>query len=112
MTYRSEIFQPAECDANCDDPECPYTHAPVLLRDAYATLAAENERLKEMVEEMVEGLERLRKSAAMLQQNSEGCAVNHYGEDFGLFGMPSWLADTATDIEAARALISRAKGAS
>lgn len=64
-----------------------------------SAVKAENERLRAM-------LERLRKSAALLQQNAEGCAVNHYGEDFSLFGMPGWLADTRSDIEAAIAALS------
>ncbi|WEK42936.1 MAG: hypothetical protein P0Y64_16585 [Candidatus Sphingomonas colombiensis] len=37
---------------------------------------------------------------ALLQQNSEGCAQNHYGEDFALFGMPGWLAGTRRDLNA------------
>lgn len=48
----------------------------------------------------VEALEKLRKSAALLQQNAEGCAVNHYGDDFHIHGMPCWLTDTAADIAA------------
>jgi capsid protein len=61
------------------------------------------------VAELVEALERLRRSAALLQQNSEGCAQNHYGEDFNLFGMPGFLVDTAADIAAASAILARAK---
>lgn len=40
-------------------------------------------------------------SAKILQQNSEGCALNHYGNDHELHGLPGWLADTKRDIEAA-----------
>jgi len=36
----------------------------------------------------------LRKEAAILLQNAEGCAVSHYGHDPELHGMPSWLADS------------------
>ena len=47
----------------------------------------------------------LRKEAAILLQNAEGCAVSHYGHDPELHGMPSWLADSRHRIEeAARAL--------
>lgn len=60
---------------------------------------------REEVEGLRAMLHRLRVSASLLQQNAEGCAVNHHGEDFGLFGMPGWLVDTAKDIEAARALL-------
>lgn len=50
-------------------------------------------------------LEDLRKSAALLQQNAEGCAVNHYGADFAVHGMPGWLADTAASIARATAAL-------
>lgn len=30
-----EIVAPAECSVNCDDPECPYSHQPLTLRQAY-----------------------------------------------------------------------------
>lgn len=30
-----EIIAPAECDESCDDPECPYSHKPLTLRQAY-----------------------------------------------------------------------------
>lgn len=65
--------------------------------DRIIALEADNARLRE-------GLERLRKSAAMLQQHAEGCAVNHYGQDFAVHGMPGWLADTKADIERAATL--------
>lgn len=29
------IVAPAECDSSCDDPECPYSHKPLTLRQAY-----------------------------------------------------------------------------
>lgn len=49
----------------------------------------------------VEAGERLRKAASLLLQNAEGCARNHYGEDWYLHGMPGWLRDTQSEIEAA-----------
>lgn len=61
-----------------------------------------------MAEELVAlraALEDLRKSAALLQQNAEGCAVNHYGADFAVHGMPGWLADTAASIARATAAL-------
>ena len=48
--------------------------------------------------------DRIRRSMALLQQNSEGCAQNHSGGDFQLFGMPGWLIDTSADLEAMTAL--------
>lgn len=62
-----------------------------IRANLYEAERAENERLRE-------ALERLRKTAALLQQNAEGCAANHYGEDFQIHGMPGWLTDTAADI--------------
>lgn len=44
-------------------------------------------------------LEKIRRSMALLQQNSEGCALNHYGGDGEQFGMPGWLVDTKADLE-------------
>ena len=44
-------------------------------------------------------LRRIRTSMAMLQQHAEGCATNHYGNDFALHGLPRWLADTKADLE-------------
>ena len=43
------------------------------------------------------------KTAELLLQNSIGCAVNHYGADFQLHGMPGWLADAERQIKDARA---------
>lgn len=51
-----------------------------------------------------EVVERLLVAAKLLYANSVGCAQNHYGEDFGLHGMPGWLADCLRDIEAVEAL--------
>ena len=50
-------------------------------------------------------LDRLRRSAFLLLQNCEGCAVNHYGEDYqGV--MPGWLADCRRDLEQGFAALS------
>lgn len=57
--------------------------------------------------------ETLRKEAFLLLQNSEGCALNHYGHDAELFGMPGWLVDSRARIEAAaKALSSPSEGES
>jgi hypothetical protein len=32
---RDNIVAPAECDEECDDPDCPYQHRPLTLRQAY-----------------------------------------------------------------------------
>lgn len=53
-------------------------------------------------DQLESALKRLITTAALLQANSEGCAVNHYGEDFSLHGMPGWLADCQKDIDTAR----------
>lgn len=46
-----------------------------------------------------DALTRIRTSMALLQQNAEGCATNHYGNDHELFGLPGWLADTRADLD-------------
>jgi hypothetical protein len=51
-------------------------------------------------------LDRLRLAARVLLQNSEGCALEHYGHDYGLLGMPGWLADCERDIKQAEAVLS------
>jgi hypothetical protein len=53
-------------------------------------------------------MERLRLSARLLLQNGEACAVNHYGSDHELFGMPGWLADCEKDIKAAEDFLAAA----
>jgi hypothetical protein len=54
-------------------------------------------------------MERLIKTTVLLKQNSEGCAVNHYGDDYATHGMPAWLADCESEIKAARAVLSKEK---
>jgi len=51
-------------------------------------------------------MRRLLLSAKLLQQNSEGCATNHYGNDHEIHGLPGWLVDTQKDIDAATAALS------
>lgn len=51
-------------------------------------------------------MEALRKTAVLLLQNAQGCAVNHYGGDFEMHGLPGWLCDARTEIEAATAVLS------
>lgn len=76
--------------------------------DGYAQ-SAEAE-LAALKAEVVEVVGKLRVAASLLQANAEGCAANHYGEDFAEHGMPGWLADTAADIEAARDLLAKLTG--
>lgn len=57
------------------------------------------------VDSLVAALADLRKSAALLLQNSIGCAANHYGDDYQIHGLPGWLADCEASIEAAAELI-------
>lgn len=49
-----------------------------------------------------EALERLVPASKLLAANAEGCAINHYGEDYAIHGLPGWLADCLADIDAAR----------
>lgn len=57
------------------------------------------------IAELEEALRSLRLAARVLHQNAEGCAVNHYGEDFRLHGEPGWLADCRKTIEAAETVL-------
>lgn len=50
---------------------------------------------------MREALTGLVKTANILQQNAEGCAVNHHGLDFEQQGLPGWLRDTKAEIDRA-----------
>lgn len=56
---------------------------------------------------LTEELKRIRISMALLQQNAEGCAINHYKQDFDQQGMPGWLRDTQKDLEALTTILSR-----
>ncbi|WP_422366381.1 hypothetical protein [Pelagibius sp.] len=52
-----------------------------------------------------EALTSLLKTAKLLYQNAEGCAVNHHALDYHEQGLPGWLADCLSDIaEAEKAL--------
>lgn len=51
-------------------------------------------------------LTKLVSTATLLHQNSVGCAINHYGSDFELHGLPGWLADAENDIVAGKQAIS------
>ena len=57
-------------------------------------------------EPMREALAKLVTTSQLLLQNAEGCAVNHYGEDFQKCGRPGWLADCENDIVTARTALS------
>jgi hypothetical protein len=52
-----------------------------------------------------EALTDLCQNAQLLQQNAEGCAVNHYGNDHEIHGLPGWLSDTQASIDSARAIL-------
>lgn len=80
------------------------------IADAKADIAQlfeENERAAIELRDMGDALEGLRKTAALLLQNAEGCAVNHYGDDYAVHGEPGWLADCRADIEKAQAALDR-----
>lgn len=62
-------------------------------------------------DEAGEIVRRLLVTAKMLLQNSEGCALNHYGDDSEKFGRPGWLVDCRRDIERADAFITTQRGA-
>lgn len=57
------------------------------------------------IAELKATLRELRLIARILLQNAEGCAVNHYGEDYQLHGGPGWLRDCRSGIERAEAAL-------
>lgn len=59
------------------------------------------------IERLRASLAELRTAVALLQQNAEGCAVHHYGDDFQIHGMPGWLADTKASIDRAAEILNR-----
>lgn len=62
-------------------------------------------------DEVKSALRELRFTARLLLQNAEGCAVNHYGEDFYLHGEPGWLRDCRLTIEKAEAILAKTDAA-
>lgn len=48
----------------------------------------------------------------MLLENSIGCAVNRYGDDYYIHGEPGWLADCRKDLEALEAALAAKDGRS
>lgn len=79
----------------------PYGPNALLIVEAVNALPA----LLDTIERQRELLKRVRTSMALLQQNSEGCAANHYGGDHQMFGMPGWLIDTRADRDALTASV-------
>lgn len=57
------------------------------------------------ITQLENALRSLRLTARVLLQNSEGCAINHYGADYYLHGEPGWLKDCRGSIEAAEAAL-------
>lgn len=84
-------------------------------REWYAEIRAlrfAHSGISQMTREQIEAaLERLISASALLQANCEGCAVNHYGEDFSIHGMSGWLADTKADIDRARQALAALRSA-
>lgn len=85
--------------------------------DDLAVLARQFLRMRErecesaqIIDEMQAALTKLRLTAALLHQNSVGCAVNHYGHDHESLGLPGWLADAQKDIEAALDVLTKFDG--
>lgn len=90
--YRAEWTEAEGLRATHLSPVGLYCHE---AAEAITQLQAKIERLEGAAKTL--GTE-----AALLLQNSEGCAQNHYGNDCEQFGMPQWLVDSRARIEAAR----------
>lgn len=57
-----------------------------------------------------EKLARIRSSMTLLLNNSQGCALNHYGDDAATLGLPGWLEDCRKDVLDFTAMIDAGKG--
>lgn len=58
---------------------------------------------------LIDALVKLRRTAVLLLNNSEACAINHYGEDYqGV--LPGWLTDCRSDILDATMLLQAVGG--
>ncbi len=75
-----------------------------------AELEAENASLRAQLAKVREAAETLRQEATMHCQNSQACAVNHYGEDFAVNGIPGWINTSVQRIKDATAALSTIKG--
>lgn len=66
---------------------------------------SERDSLSKRVKRMEGELRQLLKTAKLLKQNAEGCAVNHYAGDFAIQGLPGWIGDCANSISRADAAL-------
>lgn len=71
----------------------------------------EEEVNKAMIADLVGALASLISTAEMLHEQCDGCAINHYGDDYAIQGIPGYIAAAKTDIDAAKAVVARAKTA-
>jgi hypothetical protein len=94
-------------------------HMPCVVENKEAALADkariksqrqnETDSLRLQRDALLAALTELRLTARLLLQNAEGCAVNHYGEDFQLFGPPGWITDCEAAIVEAEAALTASK---
>lgn len=87
------------------------------LQKSNVELQEQRHALQMSHDALFEAFENLLTSAKILHQNAVGCAVNHYGEDYEIHGLPDWLAGTEMDIinadlirSAARPLVREGEG--
>jgi hypothetical protein len=98
-SVRAEYEQTEERD------QAAYMLGHIALGDVRIEAADLIERLSQENEGLRTALTKLRLTARLLLQNAEGCAINHYGEDFQLFGPPGWIVDCEAVIVEAEAAI-------
>ena len=71
----------------------------------FAEAAREYRAALRRVEALEAGLRSVIHEGELLLQNAEGCALNHYGHDVELFGMPGWITTCRERLTEARALM-------
>lgn len=76
---RESIIAPAECGPNCDDPECPYSHHPLTLRQAYenavSRLRAAEARVTALVRDLTSVKQQCETAIYNISQREHDAAV-------------------------------------
>jgi len=85
------IIAPAECGDNCDDPDCPYAHTPLTLRQAYENAVSRIRAAEARADALAQEVERLSKALGDAERRLvslyDGIAPQaHYENELGING--------------------------